>query len=186
MRTFIAVPLPDECHRMIRQILDRMHSFRSEVRWSSIHSIHLTLKFLGEIDPASLPRLASVLKQQAVVPGFSLTLRGLGVFPNPKNPRVVWCGISDESGGLAALQAAVEAACESLGFGREERPFHPHLTLGRVQGKKNLQPLMDYIRIGSGLECPFRADDYQIYQSVLSPRGAVYTVLDKIDLLRQI
>ncbi len=185
MRTFIAIPLPEECRHRIRQVQDQMRSFDADVRWTAIPSIHLTLKFLGEIDPASLPQLVAALRQGASLTGFPVTIRGLGAFPDLRNPRVIWCGIEGATDRLAMLQAAIETSCEALGFKREERPFRPHLTLGRVQGKKKLQPLMDYIRIGTGPEHTFRADHFNIYQSVLSPRGAIYTALEKIDLSQE-
>jgi RNA 2',3'-cyclic 3'-phosphodiesterase len=185
MRTFIAIPLPEECRNMILQVQDQMRSFGADVRWTAIPSIHLTLKFLGEIDRGALPQLAAALRQQAVRPGFAVCIRGLGAFPELRHPKVLWYGIEGATDRLALLQAAIETACESLGFKREERAYHPHLTLGRVQGKKNLQPLMEYIKIGTGPERSFRADHFNIYQSVLSPRGANYTILEKIDLIQE-
>ncbi len=76
----------------------------------------------------------------------------------------------------------MEAECERLGFEREKRGFHAHLTLGRISGKRNLKPLLDYIRIGTELESSFAADNINIYKSVLMPRGAVYTILESIAL----
>ncbi len=181
MRTFIAVPLPQLCRDTLEQMQRPMRSLGADVRWTAIASIHLTLKFLGEIDPAMVPRLASALRSIPAAP-FTLSIRGLGVFPDLRNPRVIWAGVEGEVRTLQALQAEVELACESLGFERERRAFHPHLTLGRVSGKRNLQPLLDYIRIGSELESEFTADRINVYESVLTPRGAVYTILDGITL----
>jgi 2'-5' RNA ligase len=168
-------------------MLEKMqHSLRScgaDIRWVAVQSIHLTLKFLGEVDPQIIAKLAESLtdatQSQA---SFGLRLRGLGCFPNPANPRVVWCGIDGEVERLSGLQQSVEAACASLGFAPENRPFHPHLTLGRVNGKRNLRPLMDCIKMGSDLESGFISDHFNIYRSVLKPQGAVYTVLDTIEL----
>jgi len=114
--------------------------------------------------------------------GFELRLHGLGCFPNQRNPRVLWCGIDGETELLSELYQKVETACASSGFAPENRDFHPHLTLGRVKSKRNLQPLLDCIKIGSDLECKFRADHFNIYKSTLNPQGAVYTVLKTIVL----
>lgn len=183
MRTFIAIPIPEECRTMLGRLQQNLRAFRSDVRWAAIPSIHLTLKFLGEANPEILPELAksieSAVKTQA---GFELRLHGLGCFPNQRNPRVIWCGMEGETERLSALHQSVETACASFGFAPENRVFHPHLTLGRVKGKRNLQPLLDCIKIGSDLECKFKADHFNIYKSKLMPQGALYTVLKTIVL----
>ncbi len=183
MRTFVAIPLPALCRAMLEKIQNDLRPFGADVRWTAVASIHLTLKFLGEIDRALLPRLASALDQHARTSAFELRVRGLGGFPDLRRLRVIWCGVEGQADHLDELQRAVETACQELGFAGEDRPFHPHLTLGRVQGKRNLQPLLDYIRIGQDAECSFAVDHYNIYQSVLTPRGANYTILEKIALL---
>lgn len=113
---------------------------------------------------------------------MALRLHGVGGFPNLRNPRVIWCGLEGDLPMLEALQQRVESACLGAGFAPEERPFQPHLTLGRVRGKTNLQPLLDYIKIGSALEHAFVAREFNVYQSTLRPQGALYTVLEKIEL----
>jgi 2'-5' RNA ligase len=177
MRTFIAVPLPNDCRDTLERIQKPMRSMGADVRWTSISSIHLTLKFLGEIDPSRVPEIAAGLRTIAAIP-FELRIRGLGTFPNLHNPRVIWCGVEGETGKLISLQADVDTCCELIGFQKESRPFHPHLTLGRVNGKRNLQPLLDYIRIGTEVESAFVAGCVNIYRSELAPRGAIYTVLE--------
>jgi 2'-5' RNA ligase len=183
MRTFIAIPIPDKCRTMLQKLQENLRPCGSDVRWVAVPSIHLTLKFLGEVNPETLPELTqnieNTVKAQA---GFELRLHGLGCFPNLRNPRVIWCGIEGETERLSALHQKVETACVPLGFAPENRVFHPHLTLGRVKGKRNLQPLLDCIKIGSELECTFKADRFNIYRSTLTPQGAVYTVLKAIVL----
>jgi 2'-5' RNA ligase len=183
MRTFVAIPLPAECQSMLEQMQQKLRPFRAEVGWTAIHSIHLTLKFLGEVDPEIIPRLAECLEvASAREQSFELRLRGLGCFPNQRSPRVIWCGIEGETAALSALQQKVEKICNDFGFPAENRAFKPHLTLGRVKGKRNLQPLVDCIKIGSDLERGFKADHYNIYKSTLKPQGAIYTVLRTIAL----
>jgi len=183
MRTFIAIPLPKECQALLGQMQECLRAFKADVRWVAIPSIHLTLKFLGEADPAVIPDLATSLNESAGSERcFALRLHGLGCFPHPRNPRVVWCGIDGETGNLIRLQRIVETACEKLGFAAEERSFRPHLTLGRVQGRRNIQPLMERIEAGFDLSCVFRADRFHVYKSSLKPQGAEYTVLNTIVL----
>ncbi len=183
MRTFIAVPLPQECHKMLEEIQAKLRSTGAGVGWVNVPSIHLTLKFLGEVDPETIPRLASALRTASEgQAGFTLRLHGVGGFPDLRSPRVIWCGVEGETQHLRRLQERVEDACIQLSFPSEGRDFHPHLTLGRVQGKRNLQSLLDYIKIGFELECSFRVDRYNLYRSTLAPRGAVYDVLEVIAL----
>ncbi|MBN2318531.1 MAG: RNA 2',3'-cyclic phosphodiesterase [Acidobacteria bacterium] len=183
MRTFIAIPIPESCLEILEQMQRHLKASTTEVRWTKISSIHLTLKFLGEVDPAIIPdmgkALADVSKQSRK---FNLRLTGLGSFPNEKSPRIVWCGILGDTDVLARLQAEVETVCADFGFAAENRPFRPHLTLGRIKGRKNLKLLMGCIEKGTDLECGFRADCLNIYKSVLKPDGAVYTVLETITL----
>jgi 2'-5' RNA ligase len=183
MRTFIAIPLPEDCRLMLQQMQQGLRDSQAEVGWVAVSSIHLTLKFLGEVDPEIIPQLTQSLQAASESDrGFELHLRGLGCFPNVRNPRVLWCGIEGETDALSKLQGKVDSICNSFGFSQEERPFKPHLTLGRVKGKRNLQPLVDCIKIGSDLERSFRVDHFNIYKSILKPQGAVYTVLNTIAL----
>jgi 2'-5' RNA ligase len=183
MRTFIAIPLPKECRSMLQQMQRELQRFQAEVGWVAIPSIHITLKFLGDVETETIPRLTESLQAASGnEQSFELQLRGLGCFPNTRNPRVIWCGIDGNTDALLQLQQNVEAACNSLGFPSEARAFKPHLTLGRVKGKRNLQPLAECIKMGSDLERCFKADHINIYKSALKPQGAVYSVLDTVAL----
>jgi len=184
MRTFVAVPLSQPCHELLAELQGKMRPLGTDVRWVAISSIHLTLKFLGEIDPALVPKMVESLKNATSESPFKLRLHGLGGFPNLRSPRVIWCGIEGDADRLITLQKKVEVACAELGFPPENRPFHPHLTLGREQGKRNLQQLLDYIKIAPDFERVFDVDRYHLYKTVLTPRGAIYTVLDTIELTR--
>ncbi len=184
MRSFIAAPLSQEVRSALAEMQAHLRAFGADVKWTAVPSIHLTLKFLGEVDPAIVPQLATSLREAAGSERpFSLHFRGLGVFPDFRNPRVVWCGLDGDLSLLAALQSRVELACVGAGLAPEVRAFQPHLTLGRVRGKSNLQRLVDYIKIAPVSECGFEVGEFHIYQSVLKPQGAIYTVLETI-LLR--
>jgi RNA 2',3'-cyclic 3'-phosphodiesterase len=183
MRTFIAVPLPAECRSMLDQMQQALRPAGAEVGWVATPSIHLTLKFLGEMDPEIIPSLAEALEAASgSESGFELRLCGLGCFSGQRNPRVVWCGLEGDTEALSRLQQKVEGVCNRFGFPPENREFKPHLTLGRIKGKRNLQALVDCIKIGSGLESSFKADHFNIYRSILKPKGAEYSVLKTIAL----
>ena len=183
MRTFIAIPLSDQSRAMLETMQLQLRSAKPDVAWTAASSTHLTLKFLGEINPTVLPELIKALEavSRSEIP-FTVRLQGTGIFPNIRNPRIVWCGVSDPTGNLNRLRQKVETACTQLGFTPEERPFHPHLTLGRVRGKRNLQALLDCIKIGMDLECDFPVDHYSVYKSTLTADGAIYGVLKRINL----
>ena len=183
MRSFIALPLPPEITSLLANIERDLQRFGADVRWCGVGSIHLTLKFLGEIDPAVLPGLARALEERVAPRApFPVDLGGLGGFPNLRSPKVLWCGLG-ETEALTRLQADVEEVCRRHGFEPDARPFRPHLTLGRVQGRRNLQPLLDHIRIGAEpVEARFTARQCNVYRSTLRPAGAVYDVLKEIRL----
>lgn len=151
--------------------------------WTPIESIHLTVKFLGEIESSELPPLADEIRRVTVNSGgFSLRLQGVGAFPNLRAPNILWCGIQGDIEKLRALQQVVESACAELGFPCEERPFAPHLTLGRIRSRRNLRPLLNCIRINSPLECVASIERINIYQSSLSPSGAIHKILESFPL----
>lgn len=183
MRTFIAIPLPKECQILLKEMQESLRACGAEVRWVALPSIHLTLKFLGDVDAEVIPGLSKALIENTRSERpFELRLHGLGCFPNPGNPRVLWCGIGGETGCLLRLQQRVEFACTELGFGPDYRPFRPHLTLGRVQGKRNLELLMGRVAAGSDHACGFHTDRFHIYKSSLKHQGAEYTVLNTVVL----
>ncbi len=168
---------------MLSELQGSLRPLGAEVRWVAISSIHLTLKFLGEVDPAIIAYLSESLRKASISEqSFTLRLHGLGCFPNQRNPRVIWCGIDGDTDQLILLQQNIEKSCTALGFPPEDRPFHPHLTLGRIRGKRNLQGLLDHIKIGSDLERSFKIDYYHIYRSTLKPQGATYDVVDTIEI----
>jgi 2'-5' RNA ligase len=181
IRAFIAVDLSPE----IRQSLDDViASFKRQldsvpIRWVPAGNIHLTLKFLGDVSLSNLEMLTKIL--QTEVAGhhpFEISVGGSGAFPSARRPRAIWVGL-EAPPELAAVQNGIESAMERLGYAREERPFSPHLTLGRVS--RNAAP-PDSFRIGKMLEtCKVGflgaacVREVCLYRSDLKPSGAVYT-----------
>ena len=142
---------------------------------------HLTLKFLGEIDPARVPFLTSSLRQalRDVAP-FSIAVEGVGAFPSSERPRVVWAAVTEGSARVLDLAARVESAGETSGFPREARPFAPHVTLMRVRGPRDLgraQRLLEELaqhRFGSST-----VSEVVLFESELRPEGAVHRALER-------
>ena len=168
---------------MLGELQRPMRDLGADVRWTPIESVHLTVKFLGEIDPSGLPPLVDGIRRAAVnSAGLSLRLHGVGAFPNLRAPNILWCGVQGDMERLQTLHQAVESACAQLGFASEPGPFKPHLTLGRVRSRRNLRPLLNCIRINSLLECVAGIERINLYQSYLSPRGAIHSILESFPL----
>jgi 2'-5' RNA ligase len=149
------------------------------LKWVRPESMHLTLKFLGDVDPARVPEIEAALAAAAgAAPPFSLNARGIGVFPGMRKPRVLWMGLEGQLDRLAALQAAVESELARVGFPAEERPFKAHLTLARIKAPLRI-PLSEALlsEAGEGESGPFPVERICLFRSELRPAGAVYTRL---------
>ncbi len=176
MRLFVAINLPEEERARLEQEVRALRGARLPVRWVAADALHLTLKFLGEVPDARVGEIEHALKEVAgAFAPFRLELRGLGAFPNPRSPRVVWVGVHAPAE-LGRLAGAVEEAMAGLGFPRENRPFSPHLTLGRAERDArpgDFRPLAALAeRFTFRAEVEARSAD--LMRSHLSPRGARY------------
>jgi 2'-5' RNA ligase len=184
IRSFIAIDLPEETRRALAEIQEQLKQSGARVRWVNPGSIHLTLKFLGDIHPDQVDDIAAATARAVrSEPQLNLRAAGLGAFPNHRKPRVIWVGLRGEVERLVNIQAGLEKALEPLGFALEGRGFRPHLTIGRVKDRHRLQSLIDAM---STLELPefnsFDADEIILYKSDLRPTGAIYTKLHRMPL----
>jgi len=178
VRLFIAIDTPATVKEEILATLGRLRESGADVRWEDPRKLHLTLKFLGETDEALLPAIgAAAGKVAALTPPLTVRYRGLGCFPARRDPRVIWIGMEEPSGLLDALQERCEQEMESLSFRREERTFHPHITIGRVRSQRNVRGLLRVLE-SSTFESPaVRLDALRVVRSDLRPAGSVYTIL---------
>lgn len=184
MRTFIAIDLSPEIKARLYSLVERLVPLSREVKWVHQDSMHLTLKFLGEVDDRQAARVEDLL--QAITPKYDpmpMTFKGTGSFPpGSRSPRILWVGV--EAGpSLAALEEEVEGGCEKLGFVRERRPFRPHLTLARVKSPSGLGPVLREFEQGrdeSFGEMLLRRLTF--FQSKLKPGGAEYSILREFPL----
>lgn len=184
IRAFIGFELPEKIISYINKIQEDIKGYRFKVRWVRPGNIHLTLKFLGDIDRSDTEKVGKAIAESAkeTVP-VSLAVKGIGVFPDIKRPRVVWCGIAGNMDSLTRLHKTLDENLALIGFQKEKRPFKGHLTLGRVKEKINSKRLLDAIKAIGGLESePFIADQIILFKSELKPAGAVYTKLKTVSL----
>jgi len=190
-RLFIAINLPDDLLETLRTTQRHLQRKLAAypLRWSRPEGVHLTLKFLGDTDPARIQAIATALNRIAVKHApFELPVGGLGVFPNARRPNVLWVGVNDETHRLRHLAADVDKAMAKLGWQREKRPFNGHLTLARVKkqaGNKDRRALGEAVTALQGYDrlgmLPVRR--VYIMRSQLRPDGAVYTEVQGIELV---
>jgi 2'-5' RNA ligase len=182
IRAFIAIDLPLHIQQQLAVILEQLRKPEATaVRWVPAQNIHLTIKFLGDVSPANLEILTRILKAEVSrYRPFEIQIGGLGAFPSVRRPRVIWVGV-EAPPTLQSLQRSIETETVRLGYPVEERPFSPHLTLGRVA--HNASP--DEVRkVADGLVNmkvgdlgKATIDHVRLFRSDLQPGGAVYTPL---------
>jgi len=187
VRTFIALPVPREVVRnIVRCQQELARESADTIRWTPEDQIHLTLQFLGNISLAELRELQDRLASQVgrgvpaePPPRLNLIAQGLGAFPSLRRPRIIWVGLQGDITALKHLQSSIETATAL----KEEREFHPHLTIGRVREgrrpKLNLDPRQDH---------PFgqwQPRELLLIQSNLSPKGATHSVLARFPIERE-
>lgn len=184
IRSFVAIDLSDSAKDSLRDLGEKLRSQTpsGSVRWIRVEGIHLTLKFLGNVAETDLPKIKAVLAQVGQRHGsFTLAIEGVGCFPNAKRPRVVWVGVKEVTGALAAVQRDVEKSLVPLGFEREKRAFHPHLTLGRTRrgiNSRDQRGIGDVIASANVEELArIEVESFRLMRSDLYPDGAEYTPL---------
>jgi 2'-5' RNA ligase len=182
LRVFCAVELPDEVRSRAAERMRRLRAEFPGVRasWEKPEKLHITLKFLGEIEPARVEALSNAAARAvADIEPFELTVNEPGAFPPHGQPRVLWLGIRDDSGRLAFMQRALETACAAAGFGRESRAFKPHLTLARLRSPHGARELADAHRESPFEPQTFKVSELVVMRSELGPRGSRYTPLSR-------
>ncbi len=177
IRTFIAIPLPDNLKEMLGRTMSSLRKKNPGVRWVKPEGIHLTLKFLGDIAEDLVEDLSAELDNIARgYPALSLRFSGFGAFPNTRRPRVIWVGLAGDLPELAGLASQVDAMCSGFGIEREKRAFSAHITLGRLKVPSMVDLETDLIEEG------FSATQVLLYRSELLPTGARHTILHRSSL----
>ena len=188
IRAFIAIDLSPEILKRLDNVNAELQKRLSgvPVRWVPVKNIHLTLKFLGDVSVANLDMLMEMLRTCAAQHHpFEISVGDLGAFPSARRPRVVWVGVTAPPD-LAALHASIDTETARLGYAREDRPFSPHLTLGRVARNANFRDSQAISEVLYAYKVGFlgatRVESVVLYRSDLNPGGAVYTQLYAVDL----
>lgn len=189
LRAFMALELSDELrarlHRLARELEAAMPP--RGVRWTRPEGLHVTLKFLGEISAARVADILLIMQSAAQgIPPFDCIVSGLGCFPNARQPRIIWVGLHEQGGALARLYRALEDGAARLGYAPEERPFSPHLTIGRVSrdaGSADLRRVGEVVSATDpGRLGRLEARCVSLMKSELRPGGSVYTRIGQAPL----
>ncbi|MBA3973658.1 MAG: RNA 2',3'-cyclic phosphodiesterase [Candidatus Solibacter sp.] len=182
MRLFIGLDVPWQIRRNLELLLKHLQP-KAEIAWSPLDNLHVTTKFVGEWPAHRLDELKRALTLVPRPGPMNIAIRGIGWFPNPHQPRVLYAGIQGPPA-LDTLSADTESACESLGIAAERRDYRPHLTLARV---RNPKPLFELKRAIAELPGDsfgaFESTEFHLYQTELRPHGSLYTKLASYPLI---
>lgn len=181
LRAFLAIPLTAELLAKVQQVQEALAQKMPGVRWTNPDTMHLTLKFFGDIPEEFLEKIGKVMLSIGHLNApFSVDISGVGAFPSPARPRVIWLGIRDAAA-LKTLHAGFESALTQIGIAPEERPFAPHLTLGRVRsGPIGAHQVPDAFReVGCGA---LPVDKVVLFESRLRPAGALHVPIKTVML----
>lgn len=183
MRTFIAIKLEDSIKKSLTTLLEKMRHKGGKIKWVKEEGMHLTLKFLGEIQETKVSEVEKILEKITQnSSSFSIRIKGTGCFPHRRNPRVLWTGVE---GGeqLVSFHNQLDVELEKIGFEREKREFRPHLTLGRVKSVFSIKEIMDELeKHQDTVFGEMKVNKITFFRSVLKPSGAEYSVLSEFSL----
>lgn len=187
MRTFIAISLPKEIKELLSRLQEKLKASQADVKWVSPENIHLTLKFLGEIDDKELNKVSGILEDITKDKNsFYMRIASVGAFPKTNSPRVIWVGIDKGDEETKEIARELEEKITPLGIPKEDRPFTSHLTIGRTKSSLNRESLVQLLKstardFGSHpLEFP--VTKLTLFQSILTPKGPIYERLKEVNL----
>jgi 2'-5' RNA ligase len=185
-RTFIAVPLSEAIRDELAALRRELERGLADMKWTETQNLHITLVFLGEVDDRELPevcRLTQAAVDAVELRAFPLRVAGLGCFPHPRRPRVLWAGVDEGAEELKLLHAALADQLAALGFRQEDRPFEPHVTLGRTKSGGPVRELAALLSAKANWRAGGQtAAEVHVMGSELTPRGPRYTLIGRARL----
>ncbi|MFH0771531.1 MAG: RNA 2',3'-cyclic phosphodiesterase [Candidatus Omnitrophota bacterium] len=177
IRSFIAIELSWETRDELSRLQAALKKLNADIKWVEPDSIHLTLKFLGEVDSCKIKEAEEILNEAAsALPGpFNLRLSGIGVFPRSNYPKVIWAGLAEGTTETTQLAQTLDKKLRDLGFSLETREFLPHITLGRVRSLRNKDDLIKMIDSTKFEPASItKVDRLTLFKSRLTAQGAVH------------
>jgi RNA 2',3'-cyclic 3'-phosphodiesterase len=184
MRVFVAVAVEAALRKVVAALPQHLNSAAAAFRWVPAGNLHLTLKFLGEIAEERVPRVIGAAQEVGgrATP-FSITLGGMGAFPSPRRPQVVWVGIVQGADRLNELARDLDATLSRVEFPKDSRPFRPHLTIARAKQAGPMPDLSGPLRNLRGMVVGAQTvDALLVMQSALNPGGSIYRPVEEVRL----
>lgn len=176
VRTFICIEIPDSIKERIDQLQQTLRKIEAQVSWTTPSKIHLTLKFLGGVETPRIERVEKAVRRAATgISPHEVEVGGAGCFPSPRNPRVLWVGLSIVPEPLKQLYTRLEDQLAIEGFSREKKKFSPHLTIGRIRTPRNSALVAEALIATGFRQESFEATEVIVMRSDLKPTGAIYT-----------
>ncbi len=182
IRAFIAIEIDLPSKQKISRLISELKKSKADVKWITENQMHITLKFLGNIDKERIQNISGVLDEiSRNFNAFDIQFSKLDAFPNMKRPRVIWLGVKKGADLIKLLNEKIEKEFEKLGFQKEKREYKTHLTLGRVKSLKNITSLAGSIdKIAFQPTDETKIDRLILFQSTLTPKGAIYAPLSTL------
>jgi len=182
-RLFVAIDTAASIREKLVEVQNVLRGVQADVRWESKEKLHVTLKFLGGTQSDVVDPLTRDIRSVCVAaPRPTIRYGGLGCFPSRRNPRIIWAGVDDVGGLLTQLFQRLESVIERYGFAKETRTFHPHVSLGRVRGTKNLRALLTSMETITLESQPVELHEILLMKSDLRPNGSIYSVVASFPL----
>jgi RNA 2',3'-cyclic 3'-phosphodiesterase len=183
MRLFIAFPLEASISDQLGRIITSLRQMGGDVKWVDSKNIHLTACFLGETDQTKVPAVNKVIDEIASQhKKVSTSIAQIGAFPSMARPRVIWVGMNESADELASTADSLVGKIRRLGFALDDKPFKPHLTLGRVREGGRMGELAEYMTTFAFAPIPVHFDKLTLYKSTLTPQGPIYEGLHSAGL----
>jgi 2'-5' RNA ligase len=184
IRAFIAIELNKEIQQFLCNIQNDFKKLRPDVKWVRPENIHLTLRFLGNIDQEHINNIKNILIQTSQKHSiFDIELSDIGAFPKKEFPRVIWVGIGKNKDRLTRIAAELEEEIQKIGIPKESREFHPHITIGRVRSNLNRSCLIDKLKNAAITDKPlYLVERLTLFKSTLTPAGPIHEVLTQTSL----
>jgi 2'-5' RNA ligase len=178
-RSFIAIPISRPLRDNLVDIIKEISKISPNTKWVERENLHITMRFLGDIDDEMVKKISDVLDEVAVkIALFPFEIEGIGAFPHPKRARVIWAGISQGSDEIVKIEKNIGDKLEELGIPKEGKAFHPHITLGRVRFPKGNLELARFIDDSKGRVYGGEAvSEIVLMKSTLTPQGSIYEPL---------
>ena len=189
LRTFIALDLGKPIRDRLVALQNNFAKDTSGVNWVGPDNLHVTLLFLGEVDDRDVPAVCrAVADVTQTLPSFSISVEGVGCFPNPRRPHVLWVGVGAGAQEVVGLHDAIEPPLLALGcYRREDRKYSPHVTLGRLRSQQAppgfVQALAKYQAWKAG---EVGVCEVHVMSSELTPQGPNYSVLSRAKLIEKV